>query len=107
MGLVAAQIQKNYLLAYRHDLEYKIQLISKARMELSGSVNDLLHTGTDLSPKNPIIKQLEQRKARLNLLEKKLELQMNDYKARLKAVEIELKSVDGMINKNLSRAFKY
>jgi capsule polysaccharide export protein KpsE/RkpR len=107
MGLIAAAIRKQYLIAYKHDLEYKVQLITQAKMGLASSVSDLLHTGTDLNPDNPIIKQLEQRKARLNLLEKKLDLQMNAYQAKLKAIDIEIQSCDKMLNKNMKQAFSF
>lgn len=107
MGLIAAVIRKQYLLAYKHDLEYKIQLITQAKMGLASSVSDLLNTGTDLDPENPVIKQLEQRKERLNLLEKKLDMEMNVYQAKLKAAELELESCNGMIEGNLKTAFSY
>lgn len=107
MGLIAAAIQKQYLIGYKHDLEYKVQLIVQAKMGLAGSVSDLLHTGTDLDPENPIIKQLEQRKARLSLLEKKLDLQMNVYQAKLKAIDIQIESCDKMMEKNLKQAFSF
>lgn len=107
MGLISAAIRKQYLIAYRHDLEYKIQLIVQAKMALSSTVTDLLHTGTDLDPENPIVKQLEQRKERLNLLEKKLDMEMNTYQARLKAVETELESCSAMIDNNIKSSFSY
>lgn len=107
MGLISAAIRKQYLIAYKHDLEYKIQLITQSKMALASSVNDLLNTGTDLDPENPIIKQLEARKERLNLLEKKLDMQMNTYQARLAATEKELESCGKMLEKNLEASFSY
>ena len=107
MGLIAAAIRKQYLIAYRHDLEYKVQLISQAKMGLASSVTDLLNTGTDLNPDNPIIKQLEQRKEKLNLLEKKLDMEMNTYNAKLSIIEVEMKSCDAMLEKNIQTAFSY
>lgn len=107
MGLIVAAIRKQYLIAYKHDLEYKIMLIVQAKSGLASSVSDLMDSGKSLDPESPVIKQLEQRKERLNLLEKKLDLEMNTYQAKLKAVEIELESCNGMIESNLKTAFSY
>jgi len=107
MGLISSSIRKQYLLAYRNELEYKMQLISQAKMGLSQSVSDLLNVGTDLDPESPIIKQLEKRKERLNLLEKKLDMQMNEYQEKLKMVEKEMESCDAMFESNLKTSFSY
>ena len=107
MGLISASIRKQYLIAYKNELEYKMQTIVHAKMGLSESVSDLLNVGTDLDPENPVVKQLEQRKAKLNLLEKKLDMQMNEYKEKLDMVEAEMKSCEGMFKSNLESSFSY
>lgn len=84
-----------------------MQLITQAKMGLSQSVSDLLNTGTDLDPENPVVKQLEQRKEKLNLLEKKLDMQMNEYKEKLEMVESEMKSCEGMFSSQVKEAFSY
>jgi len=107
MGLLIATIRKQYLIAYKNELEYKIQLITQAKMGLSQSVSDLLNVGTDLDPENPVVKQLEQRKEKLNLLEKKLDMQMNEYQEKLKMVDAEMQSCESMFDKNVQTAFSY
>lgn len=107
MGLISASIRKQYLIAYRNELEYKLQLITQAKMGLSESVSDLLNVGTDLDPESPVIKQLQQRQAKLNLLEKKLDMQMNEYQEKLKMVEREIESCDAMFESNLKTSFSY
>ncbi len=107
MGYAVATIRLMYLNAQRLDLEYKVQLIADAKMNLSRTVTDLMNVGTDLEPDSPVVKQLEQRKERLYLLEKKLDQQMEQYKIRLKAIETEQQSCEQMIDKNMQRAFKY
>lgn len=98
MGLIAATVQKHYLLAYKNELEYKVTLIRQAKLGLSDSVNDLLNAGTDMDPENPMVKQLEQRRERLNLLEKKLDMQLEEYETKLKMVEGNMKACDEMIS---------
>lgn len=101
MGIIAAAINKQYLMAYKHDLEYKMSVIRQAKMGLTDSVNDLLNAGTDLDPENPAVKQLEQRKERLNLLEKKLDMQLEEYETKLKMVESNLQASDEMLKSSL------
>lgn len=98
MSLTAATVNKQYLLAYQNELEYKISLIRQAKLSLSNSTTELLNVGTDMDPENPAVKQLEQRKERLNLLEKKLDMQLAEYEEKLKMVEKNLEACDKMID---------
>lgn len=107
MGYAIATIRMMYLRAQRLDLEYKIQLIADAKMNLSRTVTDLMNVGTDLELDSPVVKKLEQRKERLYLLEKKLDMQLSQYKLRLKAIEAEEQSCEQMIQNNLQRSFRY
>jgi len=96
MGLIAATIAKQSMIAYKHDLEYKMMLITQAKMGLSDSTKDLMNVGTDMDPDNPVVKQLEQRKERLNALEKKLDMELAEYKTRLEMAEANLKMAGEM-----------
>ncbi len=107
MGYAVATIRLMQLNAERLDLEYKVQLIADAKMNLGRTITDLVNVGTDLEPDSPVVKKLEQRKERLYLLEKKLDMQMEQYKTRLKAIETEYQSCEQMIDKNIQRTFKY
>jgi len=106
MGLVVASVTKHYLINYRNDLEYKISLITQSKLNLAESANELLNVGTDLDPENPMIKQLEQRKERLNLLEKKLDNQLAEYKTKLEMVEKNLESCEKMEESAIGRLGK-
>lgn len=97
MGLVAGTVTKQYLIAYKNELEYKITLIRQAKLGLSESANELLNAGTDLDPEDPMVKQLEQRKERLNLLEKKLDMQLDEYEVKLDMIEKDIQRCDKMI----------
>jgi chaperonin cofactor prefoldin len=54
-----------------------------------------------MDPDNPVIKQLEERKARLNLLEKKLEMQMDEYETKLAMVNKNIEKCDETIKNSI------
>lgn len=107
MGLIVSQIRVMYLQQLRLDLEYKIQLITQTKMGLSQSVTDLMQVGNDFDPESPTTKMLQQRQAKLKVLEQKLDQQMNQYQTRLKMVETEYESAVAMRDKNIQSSFSY
>ncbi len=107
MGMATAQLRLMYLNAYRLDLEYKVQLISEAKMNLSKTCTDLLNVGSDLDSDDPLVKKLEARKERLNVMEKQLDMKMEQYKQKLQMIETEYQSCEQMLQKNIERSFKY
>ncbi len=107
MGLLTSQIRLMYLQQQRLDLEYKIQLITQTKMGLSQSVSDLMQVGNDYDPESPTTKLLQQRQARLKVLEQKLDMQMQEYQNRLKMIDAEYDSCQSMMDKNIQSSFKY
>lgn len=107
MGLITASIRMNELRQSKLDLEYKIQLITQARMNLAQSTSDLTQVGADYDSNSPIAKTLAQRQAKLKILEQKLEQQMMDYQQQLKMIEAEQDSAKEMFNNNVKTAFQY
>lgn len=107
MGLIVSQIRLLYLQQQRLDLEYKIQLITQTKMGLSKSVSDLMQVGNDYDPESPTTKMLQQRQAKLKVLEQKLDMQLAQYNTRLKMIDAEYESARGMLDKNISSSFSY
>lgn len=107
MGLIVAQIRLMYLQQQRLDLEYKIQLITQTKLGLSASVSDLMQVGNDYDPESPTTKMLQQRQAKLKVLEQKLDQQMAQYNTRLKMIEAETESARAMLDKNIQQSFRY
>lgn len=107
MGLLVSQIRLIYLQHQKLDLEYKIQLITQTKMSLSASVSDLVQVGNDLDPESPTTKMLQQRQAKLKVLEAKLDQQMAAYNARLKMIDTEYESARAMVDKNIQSSFTY
>ena len=105
--MATSQLRLMYLNAYRLDLEYKMQLITEAKMNLSKTCTDLINVGTDLDADDPMVKMLEARKERLNIMEKKLDMQLQEYKDKLKMIDTEFDSCDQLLQKNIERSFKY
>jgi len=96
MSLILGAMGKQQSIAEKHELTYKMQLIRTAISSLATAKNDLMNAGTDLDPENPALKQLEQRKERLALLEKKLNMQLAEYEDKLKMVEADSQNYDKM-----------
>lgn len=107
MGLITSSYRMMYLTAYKFSLENKIQWISTAKMELVASSDEVLALGNDLDPENPAVKQLEARRDKLSVLEKKLDVQMQEYQTRLKMVEAELKSASSAVDSAIESSFTY
>lgn len=107
MGLIVSQIRVMYLQQLKLDLEYKIQLITQTKMGLSQSVSDLMQVGNDYDPESPTTKMLQQRQAKLKVLEQKLDQQMAQYQTRLKMVDTEYESAVAMRDKNIQSSFSY
>lgn len=107
MGLISSTYRMMYLTAYKLTLESKIQWITQAKMELVTSSDQILSLGNDLDPDNPAVKQLEARNAKLTILEKRLDLQLQDYQNRIKMVDAELQSCQGAVDSAIKTSFTY
>lgn len=107
MGLITSTFRMMYLTAYQMTLETKIQWIATAKMELVASSDEILALGNDLDPENPAVKQLEARRDKLSQLEKRLDLQMQEYQSRLNMVKAELDSCKGAVDSAIQRSFSY
>lgn len=107
MGLIASSFRVMYLTAYQISLESKIQWIASAKLELSASADEIMALGNDLDPENPAVKQMEARRDKLMILEKKLNMQQQEYETRYKMVTAELESVKKTIDKDIQKSFSF
>ena len=48
MGLATSQIRLIYLTLYRDDLEFKMQMITQTKMQISNSASALISVGSEL-----------------------------------------------------------
>ena len=107
MGLITSSYRMMYLTAYQLTLEQKMQWIATAKMELVASADEIQALGNDLDPENAAVKQMEARRDKHAVLEKHLDLQMQDYQNRLNMVKAELDSCRGAVDSAIQRSFTY
>ena len=107
MSVIVDSMRMQYLSNVKMDLEYKIQLVTQSRMGLTQASSDLMQVGTDYSPDSPVVKQLNQRQAKLKALEQKLEQQMVQYQSRLQMVTTELESCRSRLYQSIGQSFRY
>ena len=105
MGVAVSLSRLIYLTSYRHDLEFRIQLINQARMGLLNFVNDLMNVGTDMDPDSPEVKQMEQRKQRLQLFDKQLDQELQQYQAKLETTTPEIQKVKQDMQTNIQMSY--
>ena len=107
MSFVTGSIRLFYLTQLKNDLEYKIMLITEAKMDMSKSITDLIGVGTNLDPDSPVIKDMKARREKLELMSQELDAKMNLYKSKLEAVKNEINEAKGMVKDGAQNEFKY
>lgn len=91
MGLLTSSLRMFTLQSQRSDLSYKIDLVTQAKADLAAQNAQLVNAGTDLSADSTVLKNLEARKERLHLLEKKLDQQLLHYQSQLAMIDAQMK----------------
>ena len=107
MGVLTSVMRMQYLNNFKSDLEYKIMLINQTKMSLLSSNTALLTFENDFDPSSPVVKTLQERQAKMQLLEKKLDQQMAAYKVQLQATETEINSLRGELQRDIQQSFSY
>ena len=107
MGLVSGIIRLQTLKDMQLDLEYKIQTLSQTKMQLASQGFELVTIGTDLDPESPEVKQLEQRRQKLQLMEKKIDAEVLKHQNMLKMAEAEIESAQKIVDNSIKRSFSY
>lgn len=107
MGLAAATFRLMYLNSFKHELENKITIVTESKLSLTKTISELTSASTDMDPESEVTKQLNQRKERLNALDKKLDDQMQLYNSQLEMVNTELQSCQKMQADSIKSSFSY
>ena len=107
MGLFIGIIRKRYLMMQKSTAEWKLQLITKAKLTAQNSANNLIQIGTDYEADSLIAKKLQQRQYKLKLLEEKLDRQKSTLELQIKEYAQEIESCNSMIEANIKSSFSY
>jgi hypothetical protein len=107
MGLLIGIIRKRYLMMMKSNAEWKIHLITQAKMTAQNSANNLLQVGTDYEADTMIAKKLQQRQQKLKALEEKLDLQKSALELQIKEYAEEIQSCTSMIEAGIKNSFSY
>ena len=108
MGLIAASMRLQTLIAYKNQLEMRIQSVTESMVGLQSQADELGTIGADLDPDSDALKDLKVKKERLNLIEKKLEMQQKQFQTQLEAITQEIQSCQQMVQNNIqSGMFSY
>ena len=84
------------------DLQFKISEITSTKSSLVNAGDDLMKVGTDYDPDSPVMKTLQQRQAKIKIMEERLNQQMQEYQIQLEMVEAEY----GQVRQRLSQEIK-
>ena len=108
MGLIAASMRLQTLIAYKNQLEIRIQSVTESMVGLQSQADELVTIGADLDPHSDALKDLKVKKERLYLIEKKLEMQQKQFQTQLEAITQEIQSCQQMVQNNIqSGMFSY
>ena len=108
MGLIAASMRLQTLIAYKNQLEMRIQSVTESMVGLQSQADELVTIGADLDPDSDALKDFKVKKERLNLIEKKLEMQQKQFQTQLEAITQEIQSCQQMVQNNIqSGMFSY
>ncbi len=111
MGLFSGLIGLAYLKQRELTLEYKIQQLSSTKIQIAERSINMVTIGNDLDPDSPEYRALEGRKAKLELMEKRLDQELLKYQTLLKAVNMEInmeiQSAQKIVDSSIKRFFSY
>jgi len=105
MAVLANSMRLQTLISYRNQLEMRLQGVTEDMMALQSQVDELVSIGSDLDPDSESLKELKVKKERLNLIEKKLEVQQKQWQAKLEAVNQEIQGCEQNLSKSIQNAY--
>lgn len=106
MGVLVQSSRLIYITSLRNDLEYKIQIINTSRTNLMNTINATMVNGADMDPDSPEVRLMEQRKQRLMLIDKKLEMQLQQYQTQLQMINAEEQAISKNLQQNIERSYR-
>lgn len=94
------------LIARKSDLEFQLQMINQARLQLTNVLDRIYTTAASLDPENPAVQKQNLFLERIQAQDKRLEIMANRINMQHEAVQTEIGSVQKVIQQNISTSFK-
>ena len=108
MGFLISFNRKMYLTTYIHNLESKINDITEQKLSMSHRIAALNSEINDIADSDsPAVKQLRSERARIEALEKKLDIEIQKYQTQLQAANAEIQSADQALQEGIKTSFSY
>ena len=107
MGMITDTARLRQLRGQKMDLNFKIQQIVTEKTSLTNACNDLMKVGTDYDRESPVMKTLQQRQAKLKVLEEKLDQQMQEYQLQLQMNDAEYTSCKQRLSQEIQEEMSY
>lgn len=108
MGFLIAFDRKIFLTNYINILERKINDITEEKLSMADRIATLNSEINDISDSDsPAVKQLRSEKARIEVLEKKLDVELQKYQAQLQAANTEIQSANQALQKGIEDSFSW
>jgi len=106
MGFITGSIRLLYLTQLKNDLQYKMALITEAKLDMSKNISELTPVGTDMDPDSPVIQAMKARRDKMKIIEDQLDRQLVIYQSKLDAVKEEIKSAQAIVKEG-TQSFNY
>lgn len=108
MGFLTSYNRKIFLIEHSHQIESRLNDITAQKLRLTDAITELSGQIGDLgNTDSPSVKKLEAKRAELENLEKKMDIQMQKYQTKLQATQTEMQSLDGMLQQSIQKSFTY
>jgi len=108
MGFLVAFNRKMYLTSYVHSIEVQLTARTEEKLDLTKRISQLVSNANDIGdPDSKQDKQLKAEKARIEAMEKEVDMEVQKLQTQLQAAQTELQSADSMLQQNIQRSFSY
>lgn len=107
MGLVTSQMHLVYLKQYQSVLQFDIEKITKTKLNIVSSQNQIASMSTDWDPNSPEMKVLNERAEKLKNIEAKLDAELEKKKLLLNAISTEIQSAQKFVDTDIQDTFNY
>lgn len=107
MGLAASSARQYMLQAQILNIQFDLQQIAQARLRVMGVLDRVMAAAANLDPNSAAYHYYEQFVSRLQQQDKRITLLQTRLQQQHKAMETEMESLKGIIDKGIKQNFSY